>query len=211
MQTDDLIQLLTKDAPVKRRFNHVFVTTIAVSLLVSFVLLLITLGLRQNLLQAAQTPRVAFKIGLAVLLAITGSHLALRIGKPGVPLRPALLALALPAAALVIGVVSELSVVPAAQWEQSLVGRYPAACVFFVSLLSLAPLTGLIYALRQAAPENPAKAGAVAGLASGALAACIYALHCPDDSPLFVATWYTTGIALVTLAGVLLGRRLLRW
>ena len=43
------------------------------------------------------------------------------------------------------------------------------------------------------------------------LAAAIYAWHCPDDSPLFVATWYTIAISMVTAVGFLLGRRLLRW
>jgi hypothetical protein len=54
-------------------------------------------------------------------------------------------------------------------------------------------------------------AGAAAGFAAGAIAAAIYAWHCPDDSPLFLATWYTIGIAIVTGAGALLGRRWLRW
>lgn len=50
-----------------------------------------------------------------------------------------------------------------------------------------------------------------AGLAAGAIAAAIYAWHCPDDSPLFLATWYMIAIAGVTVGGALLGRRLLRW
>ena len=54
-------------------------------------------------------------------------------------------------------------------------------------------------------------AGAVAGLAAGGIAAAIYAWHCPDDSPLFLATWYSLAIAIVVAAGFLLGRRLLRW
>jgi hypothetical protein len=36
-------------------------------------------------------------------------------------------------------------------------------------------------------------------------------LHCFDDSPLFVATWYVLAAILVVLLGMLLGRRLLRW
>ncbi|NJL07877.1 MAG: DUF1109 domain-containing protein, partial [Methylacidiphilales bacterium] len=56
-----------------------------------------------------------------------------------------------------------------------------------------------------------ARAGAVAGLAAGALAATLYAAHCPDDSPLFVASWYGLSIAFVTVAGAALGVRLLRW
>jgi hypothetical protein len=53
--------------------------------------------------------------------------------------------------------------------------------------------------------------GAVAGLLAGGLAATLYATHCPDDSPLFVAIWYSLAIALVVLAGAVVGRRVLRW
>ena len=41
--------------------------------------------------------------------------------------------------------------------------------------------------------------------------ATLYAFHCFDDSPLFVATWYTLATLVVTAAGALVGRRLLRW
>jgi hypothetical protein len=43
------------------------------------------------------------------------------------------------------------------------------------------------------------------------LAGTLYALHCPDDSPLFVGIWYVLAAAIVTLAGALCGARLLRW
>jgi hypothetical protein len=51
----------------------------------------------------------------------------------------------------------------------------------------------------------------VAGLIAGGLAAALYATHCTDDSPLFVATWYSIAIGAVAVLGALLGRRLLRW
>jgi hypothetical protein len=36
-------------------------------------------------------------------------------------------------------------------------------------------------------------------------------MHCPDDSPLFVAVWYPIAIAFMTAVGAALGARLLRW
>jgi hypothetical protein len=56
-----------------------------------------------------------------------------------------------------------------------------------------------------------ALAGAVAGLLSAGLAATFYASHCTDDSPLFVATWYTIATALVTAIGALAGSKVLRF
>jgi hypothetical protein len=46
---------------------------------------------------------------------------------------------------------------------------------------------------------------------SAGLAATLYASHCTDDSPLFVATWYTLSTALVTAIGALAGSKLLRF
>jgi hypothetical protein len=58
---------------------------------------------------------------------------------------------------------------------------------------------------------HPGLAGALAGLLSGTIGATIYAAHCPDDSPLFLMTWYGLSVAMMTLAGALLGARVLRW
>jgi hypothetical protein len=71
--------------------------------------------------------------------------------------------------------------------------------------------SALILALRQGAPEHPALAGATAGLFAGAIGAACYATHCPDDSPLFVAAWYTLAIGFVAAIGAAAGKRLLRW
>jgi hypothetical protein len=54
-------------------------------------------------------------------------------------------------------------------------------------------------------------AGAVAGVAASGIAPTFYAAHCTDDSPLFVMTWYLIGALIVTSAGYLIGRRLLKW
>jgi hypothetical protein len=72
-------------------------------------------------------------------------------------------------------------------------------------------LAAVLYALRRGAPTHPAIAGAVGGLLSAGIAATLYASHCPDDSPLFLAAWYTIGIVLMTGIGALIGSRLLRW
>jgi hypothetical protein len=65
--------------------------------------------------------------------------------------------------------------------------------------------------LRQGAPSSPGLAGAIAGVAASGIAATFYAAHCTDDSPLFVMTWYLIATLIVTSAGYLIGRSLLRW
>jgi hypothetical protein len=78
-----------------------------------------------------------------------------------------------------------------------------------IPLISLPLLAAALIGLRHGAPTRPAVTGAIAGLLSSGLAATLYAAHCTDDSPLFVATWYTLATALVTVAGALAGRRVL--
>jgi hypothetical protein len=73
------------------------------------------------------------------------------------------------------------------------------------------PLACLVFALTESAPARPGLAGAAAGLAAIGIAVVLYAWHCPDDSPLFVAVWYSSAIAIVAAAGYLVGCRLLRW
>lgn len=211
MKTDELIRLLSQDAPVRMRLGRALTLAVAAGIVASAVLLLATVGLRDDLASAIGTVRVAFKIGMTLVLAIAAFGLVSRIGKPGVPLRPWALALLLPLALMVVAVGVELLVVPQDAWAARLIGRNAAFCLFFIPVLSLAPLAGFLAALRNGAPENPGLAGAAAGLAAGAIGAALYAWHCPDDSPLFGAAWYTLAVTFVIAVGYATGRRFLRW
>lgn len=211
MKTDDLIGLLTQDARLRFSLSKRLVWALAIGVVFSGLLLISTIGLRHNLESAVETARVAFKIGVTLLLAITASCVVFRIGKPDQAIRPFALCLLIPLMLLVIAVVAELTVLPEPLWSSSLMGSHAAFCVFFIPVLSLVPLAGFLKALQSGAPENPGAAGASAGLAASGIAAALYAWHCPDDSPLFLATWYGLAICLVTAVGFLIGRRSLRW
>jgi hypothetical protein len=43
------------------------------------------------------------------------------------------------------------------------------------------------------------------------MGATVFAMHCMEDSPLFVAIWYTLATGLMATAGRLIGRYALRW
>jgi hypothetical protein len=92
-----------------------------------------------------------------------------------------------------------------------LVGNNSRVCMVAIPAFSLPLLAASLVALRQGAPARPAVAGALAGLLSAGLAATLYAAHCSDDSPLFVATWYTIATALVTAIGALAGAKFLKY
>ena len=211
MKTDDLITLMTQDAPAGMRYGRALGFALGAGIAVSAVLLVGTVGLRHDMASVFETARVLFKIAVTFLLAVLAARLAMRIGRPGAETRRPALLLVVPAMMVAAAVIAELVALPVDAWRANLVGRNALFCLFFVPVLSLAPFAGLFWALKKGAPQDPTAAGAAAGLAAGAIAAAIYAWHCPDDSPLFLVVWYTIAIAGVTTAGALLGRRWLRW
>ncbi|QIB34816.1 NrsF family protein [Ancylobacter pratisalsi] len=211
MKTTDLISLMAADAPVRMRLGRMLTIALFAGIAASAILLLASVGLRPNMASMIETARVLFKILFTLTLAVAASALVFRVGRPGAELGRRGLWLAGLVGVLLVAVGAELMVLPRGEWVASLKGGHAMFCLFFIPVLSLAPLGGFLMALREGAPDNPGLAGAAAGLAASAIGAALYAWHCPDDSPLFLATWYMLAAAIVTLAGFLIGRRILRW
>lgn len=212
MKTDDLILAITADPVIRRRpIRQSVLIALAASLPVALILFWVLLGPRPDIASALETYRFPLKFVVTVSLAASALGLALRLAVPGAETSHSARWLIVAPLILLLAVVVELTVVPMPDWPARWLGRNWLLCLAYIPLLSLAPLVALLAALRSGAPSNPALAGAVAGLAAGAVGATFYAAHCPDDSPLFVATWYALAIAAVTVAGAFLGARLLRW
>ena len=212
MKTDDLIRALTSDlAPpgpsIERRFAVAFLPGV----LVALALFAMTLGPRGDLALVAGDMRFLFKFVVTLLLALCSALLVWRLVRPGAPARLQIAVLAFVPLVLASGVLMELFVLPAGAWCPKLIGSNGLVCLVSIPLFALPMLIAAILALRQGAPTRPALTGVVAGLFAGGVAAAIYAAHCPDDSPLFVALWYSLGIAIVALVGGLAGRLALRW
>ena len=211
MKTEELINLLAEDSRVHVRLGRSIAMALIAGVAISSILMLSTVGIRSNMAGAILDGRVVFKIGVTILLALAGCGLLVAIGRPGVWLRARALFVVLALALVAAGVMAEMSVMPAGSWKARMVGHNARFCLLFIPILALGPLVAFLWVLRHGAPESPGLAGAVAGLAAGAIAGAIYAWHCSDDSPLFVATWYGLAIAFVTAAGWLAGRKCLRW
>ena len=211
MKTDELIERLAQDAVVKRRLLPLMNIALVTGALLTSCLLLTAFGLRADLASQVETLRVSAKITISLLFALGSVLLVRRIGQPGVAIRPIAVFLLVPAGLLVVATGTELMVLPRGAWLANLLGRNSLFCLVAVPLLALPPLAAFLLALRNGAPESPTMAGAFAGLAAAGIAVSAYALHCTDDSPLFVAAWYGLAVLLVTLTGAALGRLLLRW
>ena len=212
MKTDDLIRALSSDlAPPGPSIEARFAVAFLPGVLVALALFAITLGPRPDLMLVAGDVRFLFKFVVTLSLALCSALLVWRLVRPGAPARLQIAVLAIVPLVLAAGVLMELIVLPRPSWEARLIGSNGLVCLVSIPSFALPMLIAEILALRQGAPTQPALAGVVAGLFAGGVAAAIYAAHCPDDSPLFVALWYVPTVALIALAGAAAGHRALRW
>jgi hypothetical protein len=212
MKTDDLIRALAADhaapgASLERALAWAGTLGFAIAAAV-FVLIL---GPRPDIATALGEPRFAFKFAITLLLAAAAVMVGLRLARPTDETRAWSLALAAVPVILLAAVVIELAVMPRAAWAARLVGSNSMLCLKSIPLLAAPILVATLLILRRGASLRPGLTGAAAGLFAGALGAALYATHCPDDSPLFVAVWYSLAIAAVAIVGALAGKNLLRW
>ncbi len=211
MKTDELVDLLTKDSPPPWPFRSILAGALAGGIAIAAIVFFVAIGFRPDIYEALASSRFLFKFVVTVSLALTAIGSVLALGRPDGRFAPKGLMIATAPALLAVAVVLELLAVPESQWLPRLIGVNSRLCLTLIPLLAIGPLACLLAALRQGAPSSPGLAGAVAGLAASGIAATFYAAHCTDDSPLFVMTWYLIATLIVTLAGYLIGRTLLRW
>jgi hypothetical protein len=184
---------------------------VAVGGLISSALFELVLGVRPDIGNAFETWRFTAKVTIAMACfaaALWATKVAAQPHRPPSKILPALL---LPLALLGVAVCFEFLTSPANTWKTRAIGSNSGLCLASITLLSIAPLVALLLSLKAGAPRSPRIAGALAGLLASGLGATLYALHCPDDSPLFVALWYTPPVALMALIGATIGSRMLRW
>jgi hypothetical protein len=209
VKTDDLIELLVKDL-VPWRFRSILAAAVADGIMIAAILFFVGIGFRPDISEAVKSNRFLFEFAVTVSLTITAIWVMLSVGCPGGNLAHRCLAPAVAPALLACAAVVELLFLPESQWMPRLVGHKAPFYLTVIPLLSIGPLACLPAALREGAPSSPGPAGAVAGLVATGIAATFYAANCTDDSALFVITWYPIATLIVSAAGYLVGRKLLR-
>jgi hypothetical protein len=211
VNTEELINTLVADHRVEALPGQMLWRSMLAPVVAAAVLLLVTAGVRVDFAAAVTTPRLLFKFAVALSLLIATCGIVLRLsrpdGRPGGWAVVLLMVLGL----LLAGVMAELLVSPSDSWGARMRGTNAMWCLRMIPMLSALPLAACLLVLRRAAPTQGARAGAAAGLFSAAIGASLYALHCTDDSPLFVAAWYGLAACGITAIGAALGARLLRW
>jgi hypothetical protein len=211
MKTEELIRALTADGtrPVTP-IGYTLLRALALGALLSTALFLLILHPRSDIGQAILTARFDFKLVLVVCITVAAVPFLAQAALP-TPTATRQRLLFLGPVLLAAGVIVELVTAPEDSWMRRWLGQNATHCLSLVPLLSLPALACLLFALRRAAPRRPALAGAAAGLLSGGIGATLYALTCPDDSPLFIATWYSIAIGALSGISAIAGSRWLRW
>ncbi|MDP1881966.1 MAG: DUF1109 domain-containing protein [Bradyrhizobium sp.] len=212
METEQLIRSLAADNAHRARPVG-FVLTLALLLAapVSVAIFMTELGVRPDVMTAMRNPFFDLKFAVTLALAIPAIALSLHLSRPEASLRGWAWLLLIPIGLLVAGIAGEMMMPQRSPMMTRLIGNNARNCLTSIPLMALPLLAAALVGLRHGAPTRPAVAGAIAGLLSAGLAATLYASHCTDDSPLFVATWYTIATALVAAIGALAGSRVLRF
>lgn len=211
MKTDDLIRMLASDGKSSWRVGNLLTVALLAAVPVSVAAFFIEMGVRPDIATAVYNPFFDLKFAVTISLALSAVALSLHLSRPEATLRGVVLILAVPVLLLAGGIAVEMMLPQRVAWFTRLVGTNSKICLTAIPVLSIPFLAAALVALRHGAPARPALAGAFAGLLSAGLAATLYAAHCTDDSPLFVATWYTLATLLVVAIGALAGSRVLRY
>ncbi|CCD87622.1 conserved hypothetical protein; putative membrane protein [Bradyrhizobium sp. ORS 285] len=212
MDTDQLIRSLAADnAQRVLPVGIIMALALMAATPVSTAMLLIGLGIRPDIWLAVRNPFFDLKFVVTTALAIPALIISVHLSRPEASLHGWGWLLIAPIVVLIGGMTAEMMLPQRAPMMARLVGHNSMLCVSAIPVLSLPILGAALFGLRHGAPSRPAVAGGIAGLVSAGIAATLYAAHCTDDSPLFVATWYTIAAVVVAGLGALIGRRVLRY
>jgi hypothetical protein len=212
METDQLIRTLAADNPHRARpVGFVLMLALLSAAPVSLAMFFAGLGFRPDVMAAMHNPFFDLKFVVTLALAISAIAIGLHLSRPQASLRGWAWLLLIPAGLLAAGIAVDMMLPQRLPMMARLVGSNSRVCMIAIPLMSLPLLAAALIGLRHGAPTQPALTGAIGGLLSAGLAATLYGTHCTDDSPLFVATWYTTAAAFVAALGAVVGSRVLRF
>ena len=212
IDTEQLLRTLAADNSHRARpVGQVLMLALLAAAPVSLLIFFAEFGVRPDVMTAMKNPFFDLKFAVTLALAISAVAVALHLSRPEASLRGFGWYLLIPAGLLAAGIGGEMMMPQRLPMMTRLVGSNSKICLTVIPALSLPLLIAALIGLRHGAPSRPALSGAIAGLLSAGFAATLYASHCTDDSPLFVATWYTLAVALVAAVGALVGSRVLKY
>ncbi|MBP7001145.1 DUF1109 domain-containing protein [Amaricoccus sp.] len=211
MRTEDLIRAMAADARPGPPLRRLLPAAILLAGAVAGGLFLLAAGPRPDLGAALLRADSGLKQLFVLVSAGAALGASLRLARPEAGLGRRGWALLLAPAIAVAAFWATALATPPALWPTRIAGHGVLPCFAGIAANGLPILAAALWALRRGAPARPGLAGAVAGLLAGSAGACVYALYCTDDSPMFWGVWYAAALLAMTGLGWLIGRRVLRW
>lgn len=213
MKTDDLVALLSTNLePIDRgSVVRTLCVAVAAGIVVALGISLVGFGVRSDLTTTRALIFLAAKLAFAIGIVGLALVYLTRLARPGGDRKISPVLVAVPFLVIVVLAAISLGSAPRSHWDGMILGDDWLECLLSIPIIAIVPFAVSIWAVRKGAPTNLVRAGAFAGLIAGGVSAIGYAFHCTDDSLPFIAVWYGGTIVLCTLAGAVLGPRLLRW
>jgi len=213
MKTDDLVTLLATGASAvePNALARRYTLSLGWGAFGATLLMAILLGVRSDIDAAAQLPMFWIKLAFPASVAVASLVAASRLSRPGARLGGARGGLVAPVLVIWLYAAWVLLAAPPAERAELVMGRTWRYCLVGIPTLAAPVFAATLWAMKGLAPTRPALAGAAAGLLAGAMAALVYALHCPEMEAPFIGVWYVVGMLIPAAAGALLGPLVLRW
>ena len=203
MQTDDLIRLMATDVPAPRVMQRWRVLGAVAALFVVFAaVVMVTLGVRPDLDQMAARPDMLFKYVFLCLAVLASGFAWWRDGQPVQKNHAARYVLYALGAGLVALAVFSGSRLPADGILHILFIRPAYFCVGYITVFTVAGAYALSRIGDFMAPMQSRRHAGLTALFASSLGGLAFALHCPNDHPLYLAVWYMA-TALVCMTALL--------
>ncbi len=169
-----------------------------------------TLGVRNDLMMGMADEMFFLRSGVLLMLGIATAITVVNMARPGVGKLSRGWIWALITAALfplTAAIMSAINMPPV----EALRPMEGLKCLAVSGIAALTIGGGLTYWLRQGAPTSPERAGWLIGIASGALGAAAYNIHCPFNDIYYIGLWFTIPVVISAVLGRLVVPALIRW
>ncbi|MEB2847864.1 DUF1109 family protein [Rhizobiales bacterium RZME27] len=211
---DNIIDELAKDLqPVRKHALHrLLMLSLMPGIAFSAAFILLGHGFRPDIAAAVSQAAFWAKSAYPLLLSIVGVVALIKVARPGGrPVAAAAPVLVIYALLIILGLLQLNAATSAYEHHRLIMGISYWFCPLIILAAGAPLMAATFWFLRRAAPTQPRLAGFIAGATAGSIGAWVYSWGCIENGLTFVALWYTLGIVLCGLIGMLLGRQLLRW
>ncbi|MBU6235836.1 MAG: DUF1109 family protein [Alphaproteobacteria bacterium] len=210
MHTDELINMLGSNPPEARgAFLRTARTAVFAMVIGAILAVAVTMGLRHDLANMLDDPHRVFKYGFLSILLIANGLAWWRCGQPGRNIEGPVMFVMLFSGWLLIMCVRAFYVTDMHVLVLQVMDKSAIYCVGVTTLIAAVVSVVLLHFGRGMAPPAGNTYGYVTALFAASIGAFAYGLHCPHDTPLYLATWYGMAITgFAAIAGPFLAKKL---